>query len=215
MNISVKQIANGKWKENCYIVNALNKDALIIDPGNDGKRIVNFIGDNKLNVLAILNTHAHYDHVGAVKDLKDEFSVPFFLHSKDQKLLRTANLYMLVFDGSDPVSIPTVDYYFDQIETPIQLGDLSIEVLFTPGHTEGSVCFHIEDYLFTGDTLLNGNIGRIDLPGGDEPSLKKSLKIISKLPERIIVYPGHGKSTTLSCELKYNMSFIKAIQWAQ
>lgn len=212
MNISVKQITNGKWKENCYVVLGLNKDAFIIDPGSDEESIVSFIKGNKLNVIAILNTHSHYDHVGAVEDLKDEFLVPFFLHSKDQKLLKTVNFYITVFDGNESISIPTVDYYFDQIENPIQLGDFSIQVLFTPGHTEGSVCFHIEGCLFTGDTLLKGRIGRVDLPGGDEPALKKSLGIISKLPENIIIYPGHDKSTTLSNELKNNKSFIHVIQ---
>ena len=210
--IYIKKIITGKWKENCYIVSDLNKNALIIDPGSDEERIVSFIEGSKLNILAILNTHAHYDHIGAVKKLKDRFSVPFFLHSKDRKLLKSANLYIKIFDGDDPISISKVDYYFDQREMIIQLGDFSIQVLFTPGHTKGSVCFQIEDCLFTGDTLLNGKIGRVDLPGGDEHTLKKSLKAISKITENIIVYPGHGESTILSSELKYNKSFIHAIQ---
>jgi hydroxyacylglutathione hydrolase len=208
-------IITGKWKENCYVVMDENGDSLIIDPGSDEESIVDFIEANNLKILSILNTHAHFDHIGAVKVLKDKYSVPFYLHSKDRKLLKYANLYMKIFEGDSPVKVPVVDYFFDQTGMTIQLGKFLIHVLFTPGHTEGGVCFRIENLLFTGDTLLKGGIGRVDFPGGDETTLKKSLKIISKLPGNILVYPGHGEPTTLSSELKYNMKFIEAIQWAQ
>lgn len=211
--ICIEKIITGKWKENCYIVYNINKNSFIIDPGSSSDRIISFIKSKNLNVLAILNTHGHYDHIGAVKKLKDEFSIPFFLHFKDQRVLNHANLYLEFFLGDEFIQIPKVDYYFDKIRLPIKLVDFSIQILFTPGHTEGSVCFHIDDFIFTGDTLLKGKIGRIDLPGGDEHTMKKSLKRISKLPTRIIIYPGHGESTTLSNELKYNNEFIEAIQW--
>lgn len=211
--IFIKKIITGKWKENCYIIYDINRYSFVIDPGSNSDRIINFIKSKNLKVLAILNTHGHYDHIGAVKELKDEFSIPFFLCFKDQRLLDHANLYLMLFHGAEFIQIPKVDYYFDKIRLPVKLADFSIQVLFTPGHTEGSVCFQIEDFIFTGDTLLKGKIGRIDLPGGDEHTMKKSLKRISKLPTRIISYPGHGESTTLSNELKYNNEFIEAIQW--
>jgi hydroxyacylglutathione hydrolase len=185
---------------------------LIIDPGGAEKRIINFINYNNLNVVAILNTHAHYDHVGAINKLKDEFSIPLFLHSKDEKLLETANLYAKLFDGIGPIKIPTVDYYFDQIDIQDYITSFSIKILITPGHTLGSVCLLIEGYLFTGDTLFNGKIGRVDLPGGDGPTLNKSLNILSKLPNQTTIYPGHGTSSTIGHELKYNNSFIQALQ---
>jgi len=211
----IRKVITGKWKANCYFVIGDNKDTLIIDPGSDETNIFKFIEGNNLNILAVLNTHAHFDHIGAVKVLKDKYSVPFWLHFKDQKLLKYANLYIKIFEGDNPVSIPAVDYFFDQAEMTIQLERFSVQVLFTPGHTEGGVCFQIEERIFTGDTLLKGKIGRVDLPGGDEAALKKSLKIISELREDIIAYPGHGDSTTLASELKYNKEFIKAIQWVQ
>lgn len=211
--IFIEKIITGKWKENCYIIYDVNKYSIVIDPGSDSDRIINFIKSKNLKVLAILNTHGHYDHIGAVNKLKDIFSIPFFLHFKDQRLLSHANLYLKLFLGDEFIQIPKVDYYFDKIRLPIKLVDFSIQILFTPGHTEGSVCFHIDDFIFTGDTLLKGKIGRIDLPGGDEHTMKKSLKRISKLPTRIIIYPGHGESTTLSNELKHNNEFIEAIQW--
>ena len=212
IKINIKQIPNGKWKENCYVVSNVKNNALIIDPGSDEKNIINFIKDNNLIVGAILNTHAHYDHVGAIKKLKDEFSIPLFLHSKDEKLLKTANLYAKLFDGIGPITIPTVDYYFDQIDTQDFVAYFSIKVLFTPGHTWGSVCLLIGDCLFTGDTLLNGKIGRIDLPGGDKQALNKSLQIISKLSKQTNIYPGHGTSSKIGHQLKYNNSFIQALQ---
>ena len=189
MDIDVKQIPNGKWKENCFVVSNKNKDALIVDPGSDEKSIENFIKKEKLNVKFILNTHAHYDHVGSVSYLKEKYLIPFCLHSEDKKLLNKANLYVKIFEGTDLIKVPKVDYYFDQIEVQEYIDFFSIKVLFTPGHTYGSVCLLIEDCLFTGDTLFNGSIGRVDLPGGDEKLLHKSLKLISKLEVSTVIYP--------------------------
>ena len=213
MKINIKQIPNGKWNENCYIVNNVENDALIIDPGSDEKSIITYIELNKFNVIAILNTHAHYDHIGAISSLKDKFSVPFFLHSNDKKLLKSANLYATLFEGSEYVLIPTVEYYYDQIDIQDHISGFSINVLFTPGHTSGSVCLLIENFLFTGDTLLNGKVGRSDLPGGDEQTLKESLRTISKLPKHIIIYPGHNASSTIGNEIKYIQNSITTSQW--
>lgn len=212
IEIFIKQIPNGKLKENCYIVSNDSKNAIIIDPGCDEKSIVNFIKDNNLIAIAIINTHAHYDHIGAISRLKNEFSIPFFLHSKDDRLLKSANLYAKLFEGIGLIKIPDVDYYFDHIDIQDHLMDFSLTVLYTPGHTWGSVCFHIEDCLFTGDTLLNGKIGRVDLPGGDGPSLNKSLTIISKLPHQTKIYPGHGNPSTIGHELIHNKNFIQVFQ---
>ena len=180
METRIKQIPTGKWKENCYVINNRNKDALIIDPGADKKSIVNYIEYNNLKISAILNTHAHYDHIGAVQCLKDKFHAPFFLHSEDEKLLRASNLYVKMFDGSGLIEIPGVDYFYEQSDVNDIIENFSIKVIFTPGHTQGSVCLLIDSLLFTGDTLLNGKIGRTDLPGGDRNAIKESLKILMK-----------------------------------
>lgn len=213
IEISIKQIPNGKWKENCYIVSNVINDALIVDPGGDEESIISYIEDNNINVNAIVNTHAHYDHIGVINKLKERFLIPFFLHSADENLLKTANLYANLFDGSNSIIIPSVDCYFDKIDIQDYIKSFPIKILFTPGHTWGSVCILIENYLFTGDTLLNGKIGRIDLPGGDEQALTESLRIISKLPKNISIYPGHGTSSTIGNELEYNKKFIQAVQW--
>ena len=134
------------------------------------------------------------------------------MHSADERLLKSANLYVKLFDGSGLIKIPSVDYYYDQSNVQDVIKRFSIEVIFTPGHTQGSVCLLIDGCLFTGDTLLNEKIGRTDLPGGNEQVLKESLKIISKIPKQTNIYPGHGTSSTIGNELQYNNSFIQSLQ---
>ena len=210
--INIKKIITGKWRQNCYVVNDSKTNCVIIDPGSEAKHIIEYIESKQQNVLAILNTHAHYDHIGAVTMLKSKFSVPFYLHSKDLKVLKYANLYRHLFDADETISLPKIDYYIDQIETPIRLGDFSIQVLFTPGHTQGSVCFLIEDCLFAGDTFFKGKIGRVDLPGGDKNALCNSLKNLSMLPPKIKIYPGHGGTSTMLEEMQKNFKLLEAIQ---
>lgn len=210
-HINIKVIPNGKWKENCYIVNNKSKDALIIDPGFSEKVLVKYIESNELNVKFILNTHAHYDHIGSIAYLKYKYSIPFGLHSNDKKLLNKANIYSKIFDGDNDINIPDIDYYIDEINIQQKIKSFHIKVIYTPGHTSGSVCYLIGDNLFTGDTLFNGTIGRVDLPGGNEKLLNNSLKQISKLKQSIIIYPGHGATSTIGYELKNNKKFIEAI----
>lgn len=210
--IYIEKFVNGKWLENCYAVHDAAGHCVIIDPGSSPERIAGFVEDKQLRPLAILNTHAHYDHIGAVEALKRKFGTPFYLHSKDRALLSHANLYRALFDGDALISLPSVDRFVDRIETPIRKGELSIDVLWTPGHTPGGVCFLIEDALFSGDTLLHQKIGRVDLPGGDREALYVSLRKLKRLPPETRVYPGHGDTTTLGDELKHNRAFLRALQ---
>ena len=212
IKINIKLIPTGKWKENCYIISNSIGDALIIDPGDDKQKIEKYLDSNDFNISAILNTHAHYDHIGAVKYFKDKYHIPFFLHSADERLLKTANLYIKLFDGLGLIKIPSVDYFYDQYNVQDVIDSFKVEVIFTPGHTQGSVCLLIDGCLFTGDTLLKGNIGRTDLPGGNNTVLNQSLITISKMPSQTYIYPGHGTSSTIEHELIYNNSFIQALQ---
>lgn len=201
--INIMTVITGKWKENCYLVSNSNKTTLIIDPGDDFNDIADLVESNELKPFAILNTHAHYDHIGAVDQLKKKYSIPFFLHSKDSRLLRAANFYLKLFEGNSKIPIPTVDHYFDEIDNSVLSEEFVIEIIFTPGHTEGGVCLLIENHLFSGDTLLKGGTGRIDLPGGDETALIESVNLLLDLPGNIIVYPGHGDTMKLSGQMKY------------
>jgi hydroxyacylglutathione hydrolase len=183
-----------------------------VDPGGVFQQIVDFIENSESKLIAILGTHAHYDHIGEVSRLKEHFSVPYYLHSKDKKLLRRANLYCKMFEGDHPIPIPTVDGYFDELERVILYGSFSIEVRCTPGHTPGSVSFYIDGHLFVGDILFHNRIGRTDLPGGDPKALHKSLKQLSTLPHGTIVWPGHGSVTTIGDLFANNSDLLKKIK---
>ena len=206
----IKKIINGKWLENCYIISS-NKIAIIIDPGSCYDQICNYLYENELKLKAIINTHAHFDHIVSVADLVQEFKCPFYLHSMDERLLKSANLYTNIFEGENNIMIPTISHYLDNINSLSILDDIDIKIFHTPGHTNGSVCFGIENLLFTGDTLLKNKIGRYDLPGANKLKFKNSLKIISQLNPSYVLYPGHGEATTLFSELSFNKPFIEFI----
>jgi hydroxyacylglutathione hydrolase len=203
--LSIKTIKTGRWRENCHIIQNSSKSALIIDPGPGCcNEILSLINVGGVKALAILNTHAHFDHIGSVADLKKILKIPFYLHSKDKKLLRSANLYRVLFEEEQHITVPAVDYFFDEITKPLAFDGINVKVIETPGHTKGSVCFQIENCLFTGDTIFEKDIGRVDLPGGDEAELKESLKQLTKLPHNLKLFPGHGNSTTMQHVLANN-----------
>ena len=209
---TIKKIVTGKWKENCYVISNPTKEALLIDPGNDKNIIEDYIIIKKLRVCAILNTHAHMDHIGAIEYFQNKYKVPFFIHSDDEKLLKSANLYVKIFDGSGSIKIPQIDFYFDKINLIELITNFNVKIIHTPGHTLGSVCILIDDNLFTGDTLFINEIGRTDLPGGNKKKLDNSLKLLAKMPKNIKIYPGHGTMSSLEKILISNDQFKKAIE---
>jgi len=212
MPLSVHSLPVGKWKVNCYILYDDQNQAIIIDPGGNFDEISLFIKTQSIVPLFIVNTHAHYDHIGAVSQLASYYSLPFYLHSADAKLLKYANLYRKIFDGDDPIDIPEITSYLDHFNNPLALGDIPIKILHTPGHTPGSVCLQIEDNLFSGDTLFHNHIGRVDLPGGNKSVLKDSLIMLCKVQRDLIIYPGHGKTTTLHTEIENNQELLEIIK---
>ena len=191
--LTVHTIVNGKWKQNCYLVVNSDLNALLIDPGSDADTIAKRILELKLNLIGILNTHAHYDHIGAVAKLQEEFEVPFYLNSLDKKLMRQANLYRIIFEGTEFINIPMIDFLLSSHNEKLVIGSFEIDSIFTPGHTEGGTSFLIGNNLFSGDTLLYSGPGRVDLPGGDAQKLNESFSILKGLNPNHLVYPGHGK----------------------
>lgn len=208
MTITVHQLVTGRWKENCYLV-VQGTQALLVDPGDDMDAICAFVTSAAVTPLAILSTHAHYDHIGAVSALQSRYGIPFYLHAADTPLLRQMNFYRKLFGGSDaaPCTVPVVDNHLNPQHNPLCIGDFVIHVHATPGHTPGSVCLQIGDHLFTGDTLLREKVGRVDFPGGDPVALRASLDVLRTLPPTPQVYPGHGAPTTLAHELAHNPCF--------
>lgn len=186
------------WKENCYLVHHLpSGEQVIIDPGDDAEGIAQAVlyGGDKL--CAIWLTHAHHDHVGAVAALCRTFSLVCDLHKGDMRLLRHAPMYALLF-ASKHIEAPEPIRTYEELPQ-LQLGQRAVEVIHTPGHTPGSVCYRLGSFVFTGDTLLYECVGRTDLPGGDAAQLKTSIsRLVESMPGDTVILPGHGRTWTVA-----------------
>jgi len=196
-DLQVTTFVNGKWRQNCYVVSNAKRQALVIDPGSEPDQISALLTELGVSPVAILNTHAHYDHIGAISGLVKEFEISFYLHGQDEKLLKQANLYKILFETKSSIVIPDFGEDFAKRPENLSIGDFCVRVIHTPGHTAGSVCLLIGNDLFSGDTLLPNGPGRTDLPGGDKVKLKESLQHLCGLPENYQVHPGHGRPFTL------------------
>ena len=191
--LKVYAMALGAYQTNCYIIHEeTSKTCCVIDPGYDADRILDKLEDLGLSLEAILLTHGHFDHVGAVKDLAAETQCQVYIHPDDLSL---------------PPMMTAGALYYTRTYTEgslLKLAGLEIAVLHTPGHTPGSVCLLAENTIFSGDTLFHGSCGRTDLPGGDWATITRSLKRLAAVEGNFWVYSGHGPSTTLRDEKKYN-----------
>ena len=190
--LKLHTLALGNYQTNCYIVHEEDaKTCIIIDPGFQAEDILRELQGLELTLEAILLTHGHFDHVGAVKTLAAETDCRVYLHRDELTLPENFTAGPL--------------FYTDLYEnSTLSLAGLSFRVLHTPGHTPGSVCLTCEKHLFSGDTLFAGSCGRTDLPGGDWTSIRKSLLRLRELEGEFAVHPGHGESTTLALERQYN-----------
>lgn len=189
----------GPLTTNCYALWEGN-EAYIIDPGgNDLDKVISFIKTKGLRVKYILATHGHFDHVMGVERLRKEFNnVKFLIHKDDEELVKKAKELSRYFGIGYDFEVPRIDAY-------LPLGEVDgIKVIHTPGHSLGSVCFLVDDkYLFSGDTLFKGTVGRVDL-GGNAELLFASLEKLKLLKDDIIVLPGHGEITTIGEEKRNN-----------
>ena len=201
MNIKTMQV--GPLGTNCYLLeDEHTRAAAVIDPGGDGARIEAQLRADGAELKLILLTHAHFDHTGGVAELHAAHpEVPVFLHPADASRLGSQ-----VFP---PIGAPTVPYGDGDV---VKLGDLDIQVLHTPGHTPGGVCLLVGDALFTGDTLFQGSMGRIDFEGGSYEDIMASLARLAHLPGDFRVLPGHMDASTLERERKTNYYIREALR---
>jgi glyoxylase-like metal-dependent hydrolase (beta-lactamase superfamily II) len=195
---------------NCYVVgDAVSKQAIVIDPGGDAEDIAKLVASKGLSVVAIVATHAHFDHIVAAGRLRELTGAPFHLHSEDKTLLGWMQESGRLFLGIELPPPPEVDSTIEEGDRLIA-GDVALDVIHTPGHSPGSITLVSPDAIFSGDTLFAGSIGRTDLPGGDTQTLLGMVRSkLFTLDESLPVYPGHGPATNIG-EEKLNNPFVGA-----
>ena len=191
----------GSYQTNCYIVWGENaKTCTVIDPGYAPERVLDETRRLGLAIEAILLTHGHFDHVGAVEALVEATGCSLWMHEGDySQFPNPTNAFFYPLANCDFTEVQ-----FCEEGQVIHAGGLDFTVLSTPGHTWGSVCYRCGDALFSGDTLFAGSCGRTDLPGGDTATLRRSLQRLRALPDALAIYPGHGGSSTLGKEKGFN-----------
>ncbi|MCL2222105.1 MAG: MBL fold metallo-hydrolase [Oscillospiraceae bacterium] len=200
----IKTLPVGMLETNCYILtDEVTAKCAIIDPGAESNTILDYIESNKLTPAAIFITHGHFDHFMALEELVKEIDVPVYIHENDFDRKGQGGRHQLSTDSK-------LNFYKEADE--IEVGNLTVKVLETPGHSPGSVTLMCEDALFTGDTLFSGDCGRTDLPGGSREIILQSLKRLAELNGNFEVYPGHDESTTLENERKFNRDILEAIK---
>lgn len=201
--MEIERIVSYYNDENCYLVYDDNKKGIIIDPGSDAEDIETVINEKGVSVSHIFLTHCHYDHIIGLNELRNNLNAKVYASFECNQNIQNPNINMSLFQEKVIKAMPADEIVADG--TIINVGDLKIKTIFTPGHTNGGVCYLIGEDLFSGDTLFLRNVGRWDLPKGDEETLKKS--IINKLytlDDDIVVHPGHGNDTKIYYEKRYN-----------
>tara|TARA_A100001234_G_C12536328_1_gene346797 strand:- start:113 stop:763 length:651 start_codon:yes stop_codon:yes gene_type:complete len=207
LKLNVKCIVTGPFKENSYLISYnYSSYCIIIDPGDNPDSIIDEINRNNYRPIAIVNTHAHLDHIGGVNKIQTKYKIPFYLHQNEKIILDNYTKDCEYFGISANIP-PIVDHWFNSGK--LELKEFSIKLLETPGHTPGGTCLVIEKHVFTGDTIFCGSVGRTDLPGGNWDTLCDSLvSLMNNVPFDYILHPGHGPRTSLSKEISQNQFLI-------
>ena len=201
----IKTIPVGHLDTNCYVVtNEQTLESVVIDPGDEGNTILDYLESNRLKCVAIMLTHGHYDHVGAVSFVREETGAVVYMNRRDDRRHAPEGSH-LTFE------LPESGVSYDDGDV-IELAGLRFYIMATPGHTPGGVTIRCEDALFTGDTLFRGSCGRVDFPGGSIDEELRSLRYICSLEGDYEVYPGHMDSSTLERERSFNYYCRAAMQ---
>lgn len=200
----VKKLAVGPIQANCFIVGCEEtRQAAVIDPGDEADRILLTLADSGLAVVQIINTHGHFDHVGANRRMKQATGAPILIHALDAPMLGLLSRSAAAW-GMSAENSPPPDRTVDEGDT-ISVGTLTFNVIHTPGHTPGGISLLCGKSLFVGDTLFAGSVGRTDFPGGSFEALQASIRDkLFTLPPEVTVYTGHGAETTVGAERRSN-----------
>lgn len=208
-SIEIKSFVLGVLDVNTYVVYRIDtRDAILIDPGEYSVKLVEWIKNNKLNIVAIIATHGHFDHIGGVNKFRNMFNTKALIHKNDLEILKYNHDLAKYFD------IEYEEVEFDNIidrEGAYRFESIEVEILHIPGHTPGSTAIYIPQltYLFTGDTIFAGSVGTTELPGGSSEKLIESIcKIYKIYPLDTVILPGHGPITTLKKESENNLFIV-------
>ena len=202
----LEMLTVGPFQENCYVIgDEASGVGAIVDPGDEAARIALAVEQTSLEIDMILVTHAHIDHVGAVGALADEYACPVLMHAEAEPMLQQLPSQAMMM-GLRFGKVPAVDRHIEAEEL-LEIGDLELRSLYTPGHAPGHLAFYVEseELLLSGDALFAGSVGRTDLFGGDMELLMRSInERLMTLPDETRVYPGHGPRTTIGAERAHN-----------
>jgi glyoxylase-like metal-dependent hydrolase (beta-lactamase superfamily II) len=195
----IKSLVVGPLESNCFIIaDEHSKEALLIDPGDEPERILELITENNFRIKFIVCTHAHFDHVGAVPEIKKETNAQIVIHQYELGIYEHTGELAASW-GYELEPLPKPDILVLEGDN-LNIGDLHFKILHTPGHSPGGICLYGEGILISGDTLFAGSVGRTDLFGGDIGKLIISFKKLMSLPEETRVLPGHGPPSTIRQE---------------
>ena len=209
--MQIKLLQLGMIGTNCYIFwDEESRRCAVVDPGDEGERVADVIRAQKLEPVAILLTHSHFDHILGIPGLRKAWpDLPVYCHPADvDEQHKTVELFGSVFPAVSAFGNITPYVEGDKVE----IGSITVEVISTPGHTPGCVVLKAEDILFTGDTLFRSSVGRTDLPGGNFGTLMASLKKLGSLEDDYRICPGHEGMSTLDAEKKFNGYLAQAMQ---
>ncbi|MDQ0244431.1 glyoxylase-like metal-dependent hydrolase (beta-lactamase superfamily II) [Bacillus fengqiuensis] len=201
-----QRVPLGPLQTNCYIIENDKKECLIVDPGEEGRKLVQLMEQRKLTPVAVLLTHAHFDHIGALDDVRKRYELPVYVHVKEKDWLTDPALNGSQFFMMGAISVQAATHHLTK-EGPLTIGDFTCEVYETPGHSPGSVSYYFKEagIVASGDVLFEGSIGRTDLQGGSHEQLLQSIhKKLLVLPEDTIVLCGHGRETNIGDEMESN-----------
>lgn len=201
----IKTFVEGPIDANNYlVVDEKSKEAILIDCSSSRPDFIKEIKDMGVKLKYILLTHGHFDHILGVDQFKEIFNPEVYMSENDKSQVEMATQMMKMFTGLPIPEIKGIDKYLKDGDE-FFIGETKVKAISTPGHTEGGMCYLIEDKVFSGDTLFQLSVGRTDFPGGDYNQIVNSVKnILFNLPENTEVYPGHGDKTSIGYEKKYN-----------
>jgi hydroxyacylglutathione hydrolase len=214
--VEVRGIVVGVLQENCYIVaSPKTKEAIVIDPGDEPERILDLAKDMGVHIKLIANSHAHGDHILGVKGVQSKTSAPFLIHSSEVPILEQGTAWISQITSRPEEPPPKPDGFVADGDT-VSVAGLNLKVIYTPGHTPGSVSYYVNGLLFSGDTLFRGSIGRTDIPYGSYKQIMDAiLNKLMILPNETIVLPGHQLETTIWQERSTNPFILEEMKNTQ